>query len=223
MDGVGVSLSHRTHTWCICSEWGVEPRSKGGKEPHLPPSLRGWPLPVRRGCVCLVGCGDAGAEGQRTRMYRSSHVGPRVDRRLDQTACAADTMGLTVSRIFARLFSKKEMRILMVGLDAAGKTTILYKLKLGEIVTTIPTIGENERREKKRRRRWRTCEIRRHTSRRRSKRRPCERKRERAVGVGKKNGGRNQDQGRVETIGEIVIGRGKRAWRDLLTHARVTP
>lgn len=31
----------------------------------------------------------------------------------------------------------------MVGLDAAGKTTILYKLKLGEIVTTIPTIGES--------------------------------------------------------------------------------
>ena len=29
-----------------------------------------------------------------------------------------------------------------VGLDAAGKTTILYKLKLGEIVTTIPTIGK---------------------------------------------------------------------------------
>jgi ADP-ribosylation factor protein 1 len=38
---------------------------------------------------------------------------------------------------------QKEMRILMVGLDAAGKTTILYKLKLGEVVTTIPTIGEN--------------------------------------------------------------------------------
>ncbi|CAF1885423.1 unnamed protein product [Brassica napus] len=35
------------------------------------------------------------------------------------------------------------MRILMVGFDAAGKTTILYKLKLGEIVTTIPTIGFN--------------------------------------------------------------------------------
>ena len=43
--------------------------------------------------------------------------------------------------LFKRLISKKEMRILMVGLDAAGKTTILYKLKLGEIVTTIPTIG----------------------------------------------------------------------------------
>ncbi|KAF0905430.1 hypothetical protein E2562_004406 [Oryza meyeriana var. granulata] len=36
------------------------------------------------------------------------------------------------------------MRILMVGLDAAGKTTILYKLKLSEIVTTIPTIGAKE-------------------------------------------------------------------------------
>ena len=78
-------------------------------------------------------------------------------------------MGLAFTKLFARLFSKKEMRILMVsahltlpcgygcrgarasltvacllqvGLDAAGKTTILYKLKLGEIVTTIPTIGE---------------------------------------------------------------------------------
>ena len=35
------------------------------------------------------------------------------------------------------------MRILMLGLDAAGKTTVLYKLKLGEVVTTIPTIGFN--------------------------------------------------------------------------------
>jgi len=52
-------------------------------------------------------------------------------------------MGLTISSLFTRLFGKKQMRILMVGLDAAGKTTILYKLKLGEIVTTIPTIGFN--------------------------------------------------------------------------------
>eukprot|EP00121_Abeoforma_whisleri_P006382 Awhi_evm1s5804 len=52
-------------------------------------------------------------------------------------------MGLNFSTLFRGLFSKAEMRILMVGLDAAGKTTILYKLKLGEIVTTIPTIGFN--------------------------------------------------------------------------------
>lgn len=48
-----------------------------------------------------------------------------------------------MSKALQGLLGKKEMRILMVGLDAAGKTTILYKLKLGEIVTTIPTIGFN--------------------------------------------------------------------------------
>nr|VDC80585.1 unnamed protein product [Brassica rapa] len=52
-------------------------------------------------------------------------------------------MGVSFGKLFSKLFAKKEMRILMVGLDAAGKTTILYKLKLGEIVTTIPTIGFN--------------------------------------------------------------------------------
>merc|ERR1712045_118475 len=51
--------------------------------------------------------------------------------------------GNMFASLFQGLFGKKEMRILMVGLDAAGKTTILYKLKLGEIVTTIPTIGFN--------------------------------------------------------------------------------
>ncbi|KAK9112668.1 hypothetical protein Scep_020187 [Stephania cephalantha] len=57
------------------------------------------------------------------------------------SSCA--NMGMAISRLVRMLFAKKEMRILMVGLDAAGKTTILYKLKLGEIVTTIPTIGFN--------------------------------------------------------------------------------
>ena len=51
-------------------------------------------------------------------------------------------MGIRFVRLFDSIFGKREMRLLMVGLDAAGKTTILYKLKLGEIVTTIPTIGK---------------------------------------------------------------------------------
>jgi len=38
---------------------------------------------------------------------------------------------------------RKKARIVMLGLDAAGKTTILYKLKLDETVSTIPTIGFN--------------------------------------------------------------------------------
>mmetsp|Transcript_30290 Transcript_30290/g.65119 ORF Transcript_30290/g.65119 Transcript_30290/m.65119 type:complete len:182 (-) Transcript_30290:298-843(-) len=52
-------------------------------------------------------------------------------------------MGVLVSKAFARLMGTQHVRLLMVGLDAAGKTTILYKLKLGDIVTTIPTIGFN--------------------------------------------------------------------------------
>ena len=35
------------------------------------------------------------------------------------------------------MVGSKEMRILMLGLDAAGKTTILYRLKLAEVVRTL--------------------------------------------------------------------------------------
>ncbi|KAM8917272.1 ADP-ribosylation factor 4-like [Spinachia spinachia] len=52
-------------------------------------------------------------------------------------------MGVIISHIFSRFISKTPVRILMVGLDAAGKTTLLYRLKLAEVVTTIPTIGFN--------------------------------------------------------------------------------
>ena len=43
------------------------------------------------------------------------------------------------------IFKKKknEWRILILGLDSAGKTSLLYKLKLGEVVSTVPTIGFN--------------------------------------------------------------------------------
>jgi|TARA_A100001015_G_C14668657_1_gene585969 ADP-ribosylation factor protein 1 len=53
-------------------------------------------------------------------------------------------MGLILGKLWDGWMAGGEpRRMLMVGLDAAGKTTILYKLKLGEVVTTIPTIGFN--------------------------------------------------------------------------------
>ncbi|WKY06882.1 hypothetical protein Q1695_006788 [Nippostrongylus brasiliensis] len=52
-------------------------------------------------------------------------------------------MGTALSRLRFYWFGRKPCRILMVGLDNAGKTTVLYKLKLGEVITTIPTIGFN--------------------------------------------------------------------------------
>jgi small GTP-binding protein len=56
-------------------------------------------------------------------------------------------MGIPISKFYNKLKglfeSNEPKRLLLLGLDAAGKTTILYKLKMGEIVTTIPTIGFN--------------------------------------------------------------------------------
>jgi hypothetical protein len=50
-----------------------------------------------------------------------------------------------MSRLFETLFGTKEVRILILGLDNAGKTTILYRLQneSDEAVQTIPTIGFN--------------------------------------------------------------------------------
>merc|ERR1712087_365843 len=53
------------------------------------------------------------------------------------------TMGVLVSKILATVLGNKEVRVLILGLDNAGKTTILYKLQMGEVVTTVPTIGFN--------------------------------------------------------------------------------
>lgn len=48
-------------------------------------------------------------------------------------------MGNWFAKLFKSFSSGRQVRILMVGLDAAGKTTILYKLKLGDVVSTIPS------------------------------------------------------------------------------------
>mmetsp|Transcript_9382 Transcript_9382/g.16924 ORF Transcript_9382/g.16924 Transcript_9382/m.16924 type:complete len:181 (-) Transcript_9382:2983-3525(-) len=52
-------------------------------------------------------------------------------------------MGNLFSSLIASLFGAKEARILMLGLDNAGKTSILYRLKDGAHIKTVPTIGFN--------------------------------------------------------------------------------
>jgi small GTP-binding protein len=52
-------------------------------------------------------------------------------------------MASRIRTMLTKLFGSPEYRLLIVGLDASGKTTILYRLKLNEIVQTIPTIGFN--------------------------------------------------------------------------------
>lgn len=56
-------------------------------------------------------------------------------------------MGMLLSRVWATfedlVVGGDPWNILMLGLDNAGKTTIVYKMKLNENVATIPTIGFN--------------------------------------------------------------------------------
>lgn len=52
-------------------------------------------------------------------------------------------MGLTISKLFDMFYGHEPKKILLLGLDAAGKTTILYKMNLGDTVHTIPTVGFN--------------------------------------------------------------------------------
>jgi len=51
-------------------------------------------------------------------------------------------MGLLFAKLW-NLFSNEEHKIVIVGLDNAGKTTILYQFLMNEVVHTSPTIGSN--------------------------------------------------------------------------------
>ena len=52
-------------------------------------------------------------------------------------------MGNWIVKVLDTLSGTSRKKILLLGLDAAGKTTILYKLNLGDTVNTIPTVGFN--------------------------------------------------------------------------------
>uniref|UniRef100_T1JPA3 ADP-ribosylation factor-like protein 5B n=1 Tax=Strigamia maritima TaxID=126957 RepID=T1JPA3_STRMM len=51
-------------------------------------------------------------------------------------------MGILFAKIWS-LFTNEEHKIVIVGLDNAGKTTILYQFLMNEVVHTSPTIGSN--------------------------------------------------------------------------------
>jgi len=51
-------------------------------------------------------------------------------------------MGILLAKLWS-LFGNEEHKIVMVGLDNAGKSTILYQLLMNQVVYTSPTIGSN--------------------------------------------------------------------------------
>jgi len=52
-------------------------------------------------------------------------------------------MGFWLSKLWNRLRGDREYKVLLLGLANAGKTTLLYRLALGEVVSAHPTIGSN--------------------------------------------------------------------------------
>ena len=48
-------------------------------------------------------------------------------------------MGSFFSKIFSRLFRRGDVRILILGLENAGKTTLLYQLQFNKEIETIPS------------------------------------------------------------------------------------
>ncbi|CAB3401504.1 unnamed protein product [Caenorhabditis bovis] len=52
-------------------------------------------------------------------------------------------MGLILAKFWRQWWSGKEHKIIIVGLNNAGKTTILYHYVTGDVVDTKPTIGSN--------------------------------------------------------------------------------
>jgi small GTP-binding protein len=51
-------------------------------------------------------------------------------------------MGLLFAKLWS-FFASEEHKVIIVGLDNAGKTTILYQFLMNEVVHTSPTIGSN--------------------------------------------------------------------------------
>lgn len=55
-----------------------------------------------------------------------------------QVRARGDAMGVNLAKLQAN-----PVHVVMLGLDAAGKTTVLYRLKFDEFTPTLPTIGFN--------------------------------------------------------------------------------
>ncbi|XP_025851571.2 putative ADP-ribosylation factor-like protein 5C isoform X2 [Vulpes vulpes] len=51
-------------------------------------------------------------------------------------------MGQLVAKLMG-IFGNQEHKVIIVGLDNAGKTTILYQFLMNEVIHTSPTIGSN--------------------------------------------------------------------------------
>ncbi|KAK2891760.1 hypothetical protein Q8A73_017425 [Channa argus] len=125
-----LELKEKDESWVYLSR--QEGEIGGGHEVEF----RGWIHVLPQKLLLSSGSGEEnkGAPGEEGSLAQTPE-GTQENRIYAQ--------GFNMGKMLSKIFGNKEMRILMLGLDAAGKTTILYKLKLGQSVTTIPTVGFN--------------------------------------------------------------------------------
>nr|XP_033804097.1 ADP-ribosylation factor-like protein 11 isoform X2 [Geotrypetes seraphini] len=93
-------------------------------------------------------CTGARRCDQQSSRCRVSYPAPDdVTSRLRQSAEKGPKIGVTSTDFtMGALASKplqKQARVVMMGLDFAGKSTLLYKLKRNQAVQTLPTVGFN--------------------------------------------------------------------------------
>ena len=105
----------------VVPRWRLELFGVGARGPHESPPHNPQPNPQPNSTF--------------TPLYRAANL----------SCLHRAVMGLKISSLMDRLgFGRKDPRkLLVLGLDNAGKTTYLYQLKLGEVLSTTPTIGFN--------------------------------------------------------------------------------
>ncbi|MFT7807867.1 ADP-ribosylation factor-like protein 5A isoform X1, partial [Arapaima gigas] len=103
-----------------------------GKKSSEPSASRARCAVLARGCTVRVAWGSAGPR----------HLGFHADSSRGDPARLRAAMGILFTKLW-RLFNHQEHKVIIVGLDNAGKTTILYQFSMNEVVHTSPTIGSN--------------------------------------------------------------------------------
>lgn len=81
-----------------------------------------------------------------TRIRENAFLKPKELSRFTYFTSLRIHLGHEMGVLFAKLFSwfsNEEHKVIIVGLDNAGKTTILYQFLMSEVVHTSPTIGSN--------------------------------------------------------------------------------
>ena len=90
--------------------------------------------------LSLLGIDGSGVASNKTQYRSRAELDAAVETSV-HTKMISATFGAAMTWFMSMLFGTEERNILMLGLDSAGKTTVLHRLVQGERSNTIPTIS----------------------------------------------------------------------------------